>query len=405
MHVHLDPIGGVAGDMFVAALLDVWPELASELPALLTMAGLPETVRVQCHCHVEQGLKGSRYQVAIATTQDRQQHLHLRFAELRQRLGGSALPRAVKEHAVAIFTLLAEAEAQVHDLPTEEVVFHEVGAWDSIADIIAAAFLIDALAVKSWSVSTLPLGSGQVHGAHGSLPLPAPATVQLLRGFVVLDDGREGERVTPTGAAILKYLEPAYRSPAYPMVMGRTGIGFGTHRLEGIPNILRILALEALQERRSDEVAVLQFEVDDQTAEDLALGLEKLRQLPAVIDVLQLASFGKQGRLVAQIQILARPEALDHVVEQCFIETTTLGLRWQISRRVLLDRRTVKYETGRRRVQVKLARRPQGVVTGKAELRDLAQTSGYAARAKLRLEAEQAVLNRKEDEGEWGSDG
>ena len=127
----------------------------------------------------------------------------------------------------------------------------------------------------------------------------------LLQGFVVQDNGREGERVTPTGAAILKHLAPSYRPPAQAMIMGRSGIGFGARHFEGIPNILRLIALEPVAGPQTDEVAVLQFEVDDQPAEDLALGLEKLRNLPAVIDVIQLPAFGKQGRLTSQIQLLA----------------------------------------------------------------------------------------------------
>ncbi len=396
MHVHLDPVGGAAGDMFVAALLDTWPELAEELPTLLTAAGLPDSVTVQCLPHADCGLWGTRYQVT--NTAAAQHHSHGHFRDLRERLWNSALPTGVKERAVDIFALLAQAEAQVHGIGIDEVVFHEVGAWDSIADIVAAAFLIDALPVTAWSVSALPLGAGLVRTAHGLLPVPAPATVLLLKDFAVRDDGHAGERVTPTGAAILKHLAPAYRPPAYPTVMGRTGIGFGTRHLDDLPNILRLITLEPLAERQLDDVAVLHFEIDDQPAEDLALGLARLRNLPAVIDVIQLPAFGKQGRLITQIQILARPEGLDNVLEQCFIETTTLGLRWQITRRAVLERQMVEYSNGGQRIRVKVARRPTGFTTGKAELRDVAQAGGFAERARLRQRAEQYILNRQEND-------
>jgi len=394
MHVHLDPVGGVAGDMFVAALLDAWPELAAELPRLLAAAGLPGSVSAQCLPWSDHGLLGKRYQVS--DTAEAHRHPHTPFRTIRERLWKSALPTGVKARAVDIFTLLAQAEAQVHGIAVDEVVFHEVGAWDSIADIVAAAFLLESLLIDSWSVSALPLGSGRIRTAHGSLPAPAPATVLLLQGFIVQDDGRDGERVTPTGAAILKHLAPAYRPPAQAMVMGRTGIGFGVRHFDGMPNILRLFALEPAAKRQTDAVAVLQFEVDDQPAEDLALGLEKLRNLPAVIDVIQLPAFGKQGRLVTQIQLLARPEALDAVIEQCFLETTTLGLRWQLVQRSVLERQMAEYDDGERQIRVKIARRPQGLVTAKAELRDVAPVGGFAERARWRQQAEQNILKRRE---------
>ncbi|MFO1433970.1 MAG: nickel pincer cofactor biosynthesis protein LarC [Candidatus Competibacteraceae bacterium] len=394
MHVHLDPVGGVAGDMFVAALLDAWPELAEALPGVLAAAGLPTNVSVECLPWSDRGLQGKRYQVI--DTAGEHSHAHTPFRIIRERLWNSALSAGVKARAVDIFTLLAQAEAQVHGIGIEEIVFHEVGAWDSIADIVASAFLVESLAITSWSVSALPLGSGRIRTAHGSLPVPAPATALLLQGFVVQDDGREGERVTPTGAAILKHLAPSYRPPAQAMVMGRTGIGFGSRYFEGIPNILRLIALESVAEPRTDEVAVLQFEVDDQPAEDLAMGLEKLRNLPAVIDVIQLPAFGKQGRLTTQIQLLARTEALEAVITQCFLETSTLGLRWQLVRRSVLEREMAEYDDGERHIRVKLTRRPQGLITAKAEMRDVAPAGGFADRARLRQQAEQNILNRRE---------
>jgi uncharacterized protein (TIGR00299 family) protein len=391
MHVHLDPVGGMAGDMFVAALLNAWPALAAELPTWFTAAGLPPTVTAQAFPYTDHGLQGTRFQVTCAGAA--RQRAHTPFRAIREQLWNSALPAGVKERALAIFALLAAAEAQVHGIEVDAVAFHEVGAWDSIADIVAAAFLLEVLPLASWSVATLPLGSGQVRTAHGWLPVPAPATVLLLQGFVVQDDGREGERVTPTGAAILQHLAPAYRPSAHPMVMERTGIGFGTRHVDGLPNILRLLVLEPLQARRTEDVAVIQFEVDDQPAEDLALGLVRLRNLPAVLDVIQLPAVGKQGRLATQIQILARPEALDSVIEQCFSETSTLGLRWQISRRSVLERQIMEYNDGGQRVRVKVARRPHGVLTGKAELGDVAPAGGWAERARWRQRAEQSILN------------
>lgn len=393
MHAHLDPVGGVAGDMFVAALLDAWPALAGEVPALLRLAGLPDTVTARILSHRDHGLMGVRFQVTNAAASH--DHPHVLFRHIREQLAGSRLPPGVKARAGAIFALLADAEAAVHGIPADDVAFHEVGAWDSIADIVAAACLIDSLPITAWSVGPLPLGSGRVHTAHGLLPVPAPATVKLLEGFAVYDDGGEGERITPTGAAILKHLNPACRLPGYPLLMKQTGIGFGARRFEAIPNILRVLVLESPQSQQTEEAAVIHFEVDDQPAEDLAVALERLRQVPGVIDVLQAPVVGKQGRLTAQIQLLARPAALDRVVEQCFIETTTLGLRWQIVHRSVLERRMADYRIDRERIQVKVARRPGDLITAKAEIRDVAEIpGGYAERMRRRQTAEQAILNK-----------
>jgi uncharacterized protein (TIGR00299 family) protein len=400
VHIHLDPVGGIAGDMFVAALLDAWPELAHELPAQLTLAGLPNTIKASSLLYHFHGLQGTRFRVTDGSAIHG--HPRIRFQDIRERLANSALAAEVKHHALDIFALLAQAEGRVHGIQADEVTFHEVGAWDSMADIVAAAFLIATLPIKSWSISALPLGSGQVPTAHGLLPVPAPATTLLLEGFVVHDDGLEGERVTPTGAAILKHLAPTYRCAAQPMVMGRTGIGFGTRRFENIPNILRLYVLEPVEAQPTDKVAVIHFEIDDQPAEDLAVGLDRLRRLSGVIDIVQIPVFGKQGRLVTQIQILAHPEALKTVVACCFTETTTLGLRWQIVNRSVLSRCQREYRGDhRQRIGVKMVQRPNGFITAKAEIRDVAEAEGgFAERQRLRQQAERTLLERGEEEND-----
>ncbi len=395
LHLHLDPVGGVAGDMFVAALLDARPELAPAALAAVRAAGLREDVTLEHQPHHDGVLAGSRFVVRLAEpAAEADLHDHVHWRSLRQRLAGAALPPAVRDHALAIFGLLAEAEAAVHGVAPEAATFHEVGAWDSIADIVAAASLIEQLAAASWSISAVPLGSGRVRSAHGDLPVPAPATVRLLQGFPVLDDGRPGERVTPTGAAILRHLQPAFGLPqGRPWRLVASGYGFGQRRLAGLSNVLRVLHLQPAEAAsQTDQVGVLRFEIDDQTAEDLALGLDRLRALPAVLDVLQLPAVGKRGRLVAAIQILTRPDALDAVAAACFHETTTLGLRCAIETRKVLPRRSVTTASG---LAVKLAERPAAGLTAKAELAGLAgldHGTGHAGRQAARAAAEQAAL-------------
>jgi uncharacterized protein (DUF111 family) len=306
----------------------------------------------------------------------------------------------VREHALAIFGHLAEAEARAHAIPPERVTFHEVGAWDSIADIVAASSLIVALGASRWTVSPLPLGSGLVLTAHGFLPVPTPATALLLQGFSVLDDGIAGERVTPTGAAILRHLCTAESHGCVgPRVLGRSGIGFGTKALPAISNCVRALVFdEAMAATPSGhrDLAVIEFEIDDQSAEDLAMGLERLREHRDILDVVQMPVFGKKGRMMIHVRTLARAEVLEEAVAACFHETTTIGLRHRIVSGVALPRRVTTVEVQGRPVRVKTVER-RGGPTAKAEADDAICLEGHAARARLRREAERLALAHDEE--------
>jgi pyridinium-3,5-bisthiocarboxylic acid mononucleotide nickel chelatase len=240
---------------------------------------------------------------------------------------------------------------------------------------------VEQAGAPSRSTSPLPLGRGRVATAHGPLPVPAPATAVLLQGLPVHDDGIPGERVTPTGAAILRHLAPA-AAPAGTMRLAATGHGFGTRVLDGVPNLLRVLALaDAGDATTADRVGVVRFEVDDQTPEDLATALDRLRALPPVRDACQWPVAGKKGRLAAAVQVLCDPAALDAVLDACLSETATIGLRWRVE-----SRRTLRREDlpGAKRV-----RRPDGAATVKADADPLAAAGGYAARADLRRRIEQ----------------
>lgn len=420
MEVHLDLIGGLAGDMFIAALLDAMPQYESRvLDNILMVAG---DSRLACSLveHRDAVLRGRRFAVHLrmATLRARTvidpwgavaqgAHAHVSWAALRKRLRDSALHPAVSSHAIAIFQLLADAEAHVHGVSVEEVEFHEVGAWDSIADIIGAATLIDACNAGRWTSSAIPLGSGRVRTQHGIMPVPAPATARLLLGLPTIDDGVEGERVTPTGAAILRYLLGLHRDPeaatepatGAASVGGRaliaSGTGFGTRVLAGISNHLRVLCFEP-QPRTAGghrRIEVIEFEVDDQTGEDLATGLERLRAHPAVLDVVQSGVYGKKGRMMVKVQVLARPEPLDAVIDACFRETTTIGLRHHAVHGVGLERHMETVRVRGQDVRVKVVNRPGGV-TAKTESDDVQRHEGHAARIALRSDAACAVLDR-----------
>lgn len=326
-------------------------------------------------------------------------------------LENSSLETAVIGHAVGIFALLAEAEAEVHGMAVEAVMFHEVGAVDSIVDIVAAACLIDLSGATTFTSAPLPLGSGRVKTQHGILPVPAPATALLLRGLPTIDDGIPGERVTPTGAAVARYLLAKGTPPASGRArkIMRTGIGFGQRQMPGISNCLRVLAFEPLPatEGRTAagafghrELAVVAFEVDDQTAEDLTAGLDHLRAMEGVHDVIQSMVFGKKGRLATQVQVLAAPDRLDAVIEACFEETTTIGLRYHLVHGAALVRRFDEVETEQGRLRVKAVRRPGAAMSAKTEAGDVSRVRGHTARVRLRQDAEAVILARMTKDAE-----
>lgn len=399
MHLQLDPLGGLAGDMFVAAMLDAFPSLESVVLSAVRAAGLPVRFRCDLVAHQDHALAGRRFLVAETTgphvsakgaahARD-PEHGHRPFSEIRDGLNAAPLDPGVRDHTLAVFTLLAEAEAQVHGATTDTVSFHELGEWDSIADIVAAAAIIHALSPATWTVGPLPLGSGFVKSAHGLLPVPAPAATLLLRGLAVRDDGIGGERTTPTGAAIARHLLglPGM-APRERQLLG-TGLGFGTRSLPGVPNCVRVLAFDAAAPEvtaHGDHVTSIEFEIDDQTPEDLAIGLDHLRAHPHVLDVLQTPALGKKSRVVISVRVLCRTAAEDEVASLCFLETTTLGLRLLDVRRHTLSRSSSSVEVGGRTVERKSAARGSQS-TAKVEAESLREVAGHEARERLRRAA------------------
>jgi uncharacterized protein (DUF111 family) len=297
----------------------------------------------------------------------------------------SAVPQPIRERVLDMLGRLAEAEAAVHGLPLAQVHFHELASWDTLIDLTLAAALLEELRVQSASIGPLPLGGGTVASAHGALPIPAPAVVRLLEGFRFKEDGIGGERVTPTGAAILAHLQPAPALPGTPVLV-RSGAGFGTRCLPDRANQLRALLFQAAERPgETDEIGRIRFEVDDQSGEDLAIGLDALRRLAGVVDVVAWPVFGKKSRLATAVQVLAEPAALDAAIDACFTQTTTIGLRHdRVARRVL-----PRHQHSIDGLPVKDVTRPGGRVTRKLEAGAVADRAGdAAARQSLRRRLE-----------------
>jgi len=344
------------------------------------------------------------------------------YPRLRELLVQGPLSTATREHALALLNLLAQAEASVHGTTVDHVHFHELADWDSLLDIVAAGSIAAQLEGARWTSSSLPIGGGTVRTEHGLLPVPAPATARLLEGYRWHDDGVAGERITPTGAAILRHLvAPSDCGVGREGgVMLGTGHGAGSRALPGLPNIVRVMVVQRLADATArqveerdrtrapsldapahadfaarDRVATLEFDIDDMTGEEIALAAEHLRAQAGVVDVSIGTRFGKKGRTVADFRVMAKPEHLEAVARACFSETTTLGLRMRDEARLVLARRETVEEVEGAKVRVKVADRPGDSVTAKAEHDDIQRQRGLGERRRLRSAAARSALKRR----------
>ncbi|MCP4381849.1 MAG: LarC family nickel insertion protein [Hyphomicrobiales bacterium] len=369
--------------MFIAAMLDALPDLRARVLADAT-AVLPAAVGEPLLEEVMNGgVRALHFRLKATEGGGSSRRVDDgRHRALVTRIDTVALSPGTAEAAKTLLGILADAEAAIHGVPVDEVHFHEIADWDSLLDMVAAGSIAAALDGARWTVSPLPRGGGLVRTAHGLLPVPSPAAAAILEGFQWRDDGIDGERVTPTGAAILRHLVP----PVGPAAEGRlkaAGTGAGTRSLPGIPNILRVLVFDQASAASGERVVVVSFEVDDMTGEEIGVACDRLRLVAGVLDVSIAARWGKKGRPMQSFQIVARTEAADDVVARCFEETATIGLRVREESRVVLKRQTSDQDG----IDVKTVSRPVTGQTRKAESDDL-QAEGLAARRAMKQRAE-----------------
>ncbi len=344
----LDAFSGVAGDMLVAALLDLGVPRGPVDAALAAVA--IDGYRIELGAVTRSGIVARRFCVDVEPTQTQRT-----YADIRELLAGAALTPGTRQRALDAFAALADAEAAVHRVPHEQVHFHEVGAVDSIVDIVAAAAALDWLGARV-VCSPLPLGHGFVRARHGVLPLPAPATVACLRDVPTYDAGVEAELVTPTGACLVVTCASAYtRWPA--MRPERVGWGGGTRELPDRPNLLRVVLGRAHRDGESaddDAFAVLECNVDDMTAEVAAYAVERALD-DGALDAWTTPIVMKKGRAALKLSVLVHHAEADRFVRLLFAETASLGVRITSLQRAERPRRTVRVTTPFGVIPVKVA--------------------------------------------------
>jgi uncharacterized protein (TIGR00299 family) protein len=349
--LYIDAFSGISGDMTVGAFLSLGLPIDRLRHALSTIDLSDYTVTADA-CEVS-GIRAVRFRVHTVEAA----HAHRPYRAIRDLLDRSRLEAVTKTHALRIFDRLAEAEGRVHGVALDDVEFHEVGAVDSIVDIVGAAVGIAAFGVERVYVSPLPLGSGLVQSQHGPLPVPGPATVELLRGFPIRPGDGDGELVTPTGAAIVA--STAQPGPVPDLRIEAVGYGAGTRTLADRPNVLRLVLGEAVASPARDEQLVLETNIDDYQPEFFDLVMERLFAAGAR-DVYLAPVHMKKNRPGIVVSVMCAPTDRERVAGVLLSETSTIGVRYFPVQRLVLPRTVEEVQTPYGIVRVKIATGPDG---------------------------------------------
>ena len=391
--LHFQGVGGASGDMILAALADLGADLTGIQRQLATLQ--LEPFKILTRVFGSHGLHGTQIDVELtdhhlphaAGQQAAHHHRHhgRSFRDIRELIERSQLPEPVRAQSIAVFQLLAESEAKMHAVPVNDVHFHEIGAVDSIVDIVGACLARYELGIEQVVVDPLPLGSGTVHCAHGVYPVPAPATLELLRGFPVAPSDEAGELVTPTGAALLMAWRTLDRVPAGSRLV-QAGHGFGHRTLQHRPNLLRAVLFEAgaaAAAPQTDEGLLLECNLDDTTPELIGALTVQLMAAGA-LDVFTSAIQMKKQRPGTLLSVLCRAAEKPALLDLIFRGSTTFGIREHAVQRTILARRFEQVATPFGAVRVKVGTWRGADVTRAPEMDAcvaLAQQHGVTARA------------------------
>jgi pyridinium-3,5-bisthiocarboxylic acid mononucleotide nickel chelatase len=379
---YLDAFSGISGDMLVGALADAGADQAAITSAIASLdAGATVSFERVKRC----GVGATKYHVHVE-----HQHAHRHLPHIVKMIEGAELAPGAQRNAIAIFRRLGEAEAEVHQVPIEKVHFHEVGASDSIADIVGACVAFDQLEIDTMVCSPINVGSGTVNTEHGVLPVPAPATARLLVNAPVYSRGPAFELTTPTGAAAAATLSQRFGVlPA--MKIRKTGYGAGGRDFPDQPNVLRVLLGEPTGADEALAVAVLEANVDDLNPQVLAYAAERLLASGA-LDVTLSPLVMKKGRPGNLLRVVAKPEDREALAQIIFAETSTFGLRLYQAERRVHARRFEEIATPYGAVRMKIS--SEGDYAPEYEdCRKLSLSSGVALKHII-AEANYAYLNR-----------
>ncbi|PYT23578.1 MAG: nickel pincer cofactor biosynthesis protein LarC [Acidobacteria bacterium] len=342
---YLDAFSGISGDMLVGALADAGADSAAIADALGSLGtGASVSFEKVKRC----GIAATKFHVRI---EEASKHRHL--SGILKMIEAAAFPDRVKQNASAVFRRLGEAEAAVHNVPIEKVHFHEVGAADSIADIVGACLGFELLGIQAIHSSPLNLGSGVVKAEHGVMPVPAPATAVLVAGKPVYSRGPAVELTTPTGAAVAVTLAKNFGALP-PMKLSSVGYGAGDHDFAEQANVLRILVGEASGAIEATTVAVIEANIDDSSPQVLAYATERLLEAGALDATLQPLEM-KKGRPGTLLCVIAKPQDCERLATLIFAETSTLGVRIYDAERRVQARRWVEIDTSHGKVRMKVA--------------------------------------------------
>ena len=392
--LYFDCFSGAAGDMILGALLDAGLPLR-ELKSALGSLGV-EGWDIAAEKVVKCGITATKFRVHDARPQS--EHAHYHVAGIKKRIAQSALSNQAKSRAGELIDRLAEAEAAVHDMPVEKVHLHEVGALDSIVDIVGAVYAFEWFGAERIVVSPLNVGAGTVKTAHGIYPVPAPATLRLLGDAPVYAGDIAAELLTPTGALVLTHYAATY-GPMPHMRVERVGYGAGDRDFASTPNVLRVVvgegmplaaavdgAAASVAARHTARVVVIECEIDDMNPQIFGTLMDLMQQAGA-LDVLYTPVHMKKNRPGTLVTIIGRPEDRERLVDLVFRETTTIGVRINETERQCLDRETVTVTTPLGPVRFKVARRDGRILNAQPEFEDLVRLANEHSRPVKEVQA------------------
>lgn len=347
---YFDCFSGISGDMTLGAFIDLG--VPSDWLVETIKSGLAIEFELSVTSVTRMGISGRG--VYVSSTDQKPRH----YTDIKALIENSKFSDAVKSLSLDMFDRLAEAESSIHGCPKEAVHFHEIGAVDSIVDIVGAALCVEYLRIDRILASKIPLGRGTVACAHGTLPVPVPATIEILKDVPVYGTDIAGELVTPTGATIIRTLAQEF-GPAPEMTIADAGYGGGSRDIEAVANLLRVVLGHSAE--KEDRMAMVETCIDDMNPEIYGFLWERLTA-DGALDVYMLPVFMKKHRPGTSLQVLCPCACRERIIRRILTETTTLGVRYYDVNRRVLEREAVAVETAYGKIAAKRVKRPDGSV-------------------------------------------